>query len=90
MDRNFSEIYEDAVKKGEEVGIAPTLPRVASRQKNKSNNPAQTPEEYFKRNVAIPFLDHIVTNLDVKFDGTIKNILCMINVFYMYLVFSFF
>ena len=90
MDRNFSEIYEDAVKKAEEVGIVPTLPRVASRQKNKSNNPAQTPEEYFKRNVAIPFLDHIVTILDVKFDGWFKNILCIINVFLCISFFSFF
>ena len=40
-------------------------------------------ENVRQNNVAIPFLDHIVTNLDVKFDGTIENILCMINVFFI-------
>ena len=56
----------------EKVGVEPSMPRVVKRQKNKSNNPAETPEEHFKRNVAIPFLDHIISNLDTKFDGNLK------------------
>ena len=58
VDESFAEIYVDAVSKAEEVGVEPKLPRVASRQFYKSNNPAQS-----------PFLDHIINNLDAKFEG---------------------
>ena len=69
MDEVFPQVYTEAVAKASEVGTEPRMPRVAGRQKHKENNPADTPEDYFKRNVAIPFLDHILTNLDIKFDG---------------------
>ena len=36
-------------------------------QLRSSNAPAETTEEYYKRNCAIPFLDYIIANLDSRF-----------------------
>ena len=69
IDVNFHAIFLSAVDMAEKVGTQPSMPKVVSRQKGKANNPATTPEEYFKRNVAIPFIDHITTNLEEKFNG---------------------
>ena len=43
------------------------VPRQASQQTLRDNQPAATPEEYFKRSIAIPFLDHLTTELDSRF-----------------------
>ena len=83
VDESFAEIYVEAVSKAEEVGVEPKLPRVASRQMYKSNTPAQSPEDYFKRNNAIPFLDHIINNLDAKFDGA-QIYICSLIAFYLF------
>ena len=33
------------------------------------NVPAQEPEEYFKRSVTIPFLDHLLNELEQRFSS---------------------
>ena len=43
------------------------MPRIASRQQYRSNTEASNPLEYYKRNVAIPFLDHIIAFIDLLF-----------------------
>ena len=73
VDENFPKIFEKAVEMASKVDVKEAKPRVAARQKGKSNNPSATPEEYFKRNIAIPFLDHILENLQEKFDGNTYN-----------------
>ena len=35
--------------------------------KNKANAPCESIEQYFLRNMAIPFLDHVITELEVGF-----------------------
>ena len=42
-------------------GSPPAIPRSCTRQTQRSNVPATTPEEYHKRAITIPFLDHIET-----------------------------
>ena len=36
-------------------------------RKHRSNAPAESPFDYYNRNVAIPFLDHISSNLNTQF-----------------------
>ena len=43
--------------------------RKACRQILRDNHPAGTPEEYFKRSVAIPFLDHLCLELRERFQN---------------------
>lgn len=42
-------------------------PRTAQRQTLRDNHPAESPEEYFKVSVTIPFLDHLSTELTDRF-----------------------
>ena len=55
-------------------------------QRHHSNTEAANPVDYYKRNVAIPFLDHIIAFIDQQFSqssinaslllGLVPNILC--------------
>ena len=50
-----------------DVGIEPSLPRVCGCQCHRSNALAQTPSEYYRRNLPIPVLDHLLSELDTRF-----------------------
>ena len=51
------------------VRVAPTAPRVADRQCHRANAPAPTAKEYYRINVATPFLDHIILQLGERLDA---------------------
>jgi hypothetical protein len=53
-------LYEKAVSMADSVDVQPSLPR-GGRQKNRSNAPAQTPSEYWRINMYLPFVDHLVS-----------------------------
>ena len=53
----------------EKVGVAPSSPRIAGRQQQRPNTPAVDPKEYYRVNVAVPLLDHIILELDDQFSG---------------------
>ena len=46
------------------VGTNVEMPRISSKQQHRSNAEAQTPKKYFKRNVMIPLLDHIIMSIN--------------------------
>lgn len=64
-----------------QVGETPTLPRIAKRQEHRSNTPVENCEicekqpchhqvlQYYQRNVAVPFVDHIKMELKERFSG---------------------
>ena len=66
---HFDGIYDLAVEMAENVGIVPTAPRTTRRQRHCANAPAVGPKEYYRVNVAVPFLDHIISELDGQFSG---------------------
>jgi hypothetical protein len=49
------------------AGITPTIPRICQRQTHRSNLPAETPSQYYLRNISIPFLDHVLSELRTRF-----------------------
>ena len=67
MEVGFKAIYDHAVRMADQVGVFPSMPRIAKRQQHRSNAPAESPFDYYNRNVAIPFLDHISSNLNTQF-----------------------
>ena len=66
---HFDEIYDQAVTMAEKVGVAPTAPRIAERQRHHANAPAVDPKEHYRVNVAVPFFDHIISELDDQFSS---------------------
>ena len=41
-------------------------PRTASRQQHRANAPYDTAEEYYRRNLFIPFLDYITQEMSLR------------------------
>ena len=86
IDSGFGKIYDHAIRIAEKIGTTAEMPRIASRQWHHSNSEATNPLEYFKRNVAITFLDHIITFIDQQFSqssinsslllGLVPSVLC--------------
>ena len=56
----------------DEASIEITTPRHCKRQTMRGNILGNNPEEYFKRNVFIPFLDNAITELTDRFGYVTK------------------
>ena len=83
---NFSRIYNRSVSMVEKVITAAEMPRLISRQQHRSNAEAQTPREYFQRNVIIPLLDHILMCIEKQFSLSAKvatSLIGLVHVFYV-------
>ena len=86
VNSSFAPIYAQSVRMAEKVGRTIGMPRIASRQQHRSNVEASSPCEYFQRNVAIPFLDHIIMCINQQFSssafiatsllGLVPSVLC--------------
>ena len=66
----FHEWYADAVRISNEVGCEISVPRVAGRQTYRANSVMQggTTEDYYRMNVAVPFIDHLLQELLTRFE----------------------
>ena len=54
------------------VDVTVEIPRSAKRMLHHANAPAVCAEDYFKINMCIPFLDHIIDELETRFSGKVK------------------
>ena len=48
------------------------MPRIVRRQQHCSNPEVSSPKDYYKKTVAIPFLDHVLSTLDSQFSEAAK------------------
>ena len=67
VDAQFQIIYDHAVRMAEKVSVIPTMPQQTKRQQYRSSAPAESVIDYYRKNVAVPFIDHIIANLDRRF-----------------------
>ena len=67
-DETFAQIFKSAFVLASLDGReAPVIPRLAGRQKQRNNSPADTAEEYWRLSVFIPFLDSLILELKCRF-----------------------
>ena len=59
-----AEILSDTIRSD-----APAVPRICGRQQNRSNTPATTTAEYFKRTTAISFFDQLLSQMHCRFSN---------------------
>lgn len=58
-DKEWAEVFQRATEMADKANVGPIVaPRVCSKQVYRSNTSAATPQEYFKRNIYLPFLDN--------------------------------
>ena len=58
---------DETKKMCEDIGVQLCIPRLGGRQQHRDNVPAGTPDEYYKRNLTIPLLDHVVMEMKSRF-----------------------
>ena len=67
MDSFHRNWYEESCLLGSKVNVQPSVPRTNNRQTQRTNTPATSESEYYKRTISIPLLDHILSELDSPF-----------------------
>ena len=77
-----SRCYVESKLVAEEIGSVEEQPRTVQRQKHRANVPAESTEEFFKRNITIPFLDFLVSEMETRFSeqnrGAVVSIFSLI------------
>ena len=63
-----AKICREAIALAESVGVTESCPRISSVQLHRANPPADNISDYYKRILTIPMLDHLITELDMRFD----------------------
>lgn len=63
VDQEFHVIYAKVERKCANLGIELVLPRITKRQTHRFNVAADSPEEYFRVSICIPFLDSFISQL---------------------------
>ena len=60
--------WMDEIKKMcEDIGVELCIPRLCGRQQHRGNVPAGTPDEYYKRNLTVPLLGHVLMKMKSRF-----------------------
>lgn len=90
IEDDFNQIYEQAVRMAAQVNVQPSKPRATGRQTHRGNVPAETVKDYYLHNMAIPFLDHVISEFESRFSplsvtasrlvGLIPSIQCNLDV----------
>lgn len=62
--------YKSAVELHQKLnGFPPSIPRRCGRQTQRDNVPATTTEEYYRRSLTVPFLDHMISHMETRFSN---------------------
>ena len=62
-DNTYQKLWTSACQLGEVHDVVPSAPRIARRQQHRANTPAESPFEYWRLNVFLPFIDHLISQL---------------------------
>ena len=75
IDKFHDEWFATVEKMCDSVHVVPSLPRLCGRQRHRANVPAQTPSDYFRRTISIPVIDHLLSEMERRFDHHQKTAL---------------
>ncbi|WAQ99848.1 hypothetical protein MAR_024221, partial [Mya arenaria] len=63
-DVTWDTLYDKAANIAADAGVDPSMARNVGRQQNRANAPAHTISEYWKVNMYVQFLDHLIMELN--------------------------
>lgn len=67
MDEFHAKWYSEILKLADELDVTPSKPRTCGRQTKRSNVPCESTEDYYKKTIAIPLLDHMLSEMNSRF-----------------------
>ena len=70
VDAFHNKWYKKALTLTEKINITDTMPRVVGTQMHRSNTPAESVSDYYEKTITIPLLDHLMPELDYRFDSS--------------------
>ena len=76
IDSVHTRLYSRALQIASTVNVQESLPRTTYRQQHRSNTPALTASDYYKRVITIPALDHLITEIDTRFSRDSSSVVC--------------
>lgn len=62
--QKFQSLFGEATKLSESIGEEIKMPRFTQRQQNRENFDCDSPEDYFRLSIFIPFIDHFIVQLE--------------------------
>ncbi len=72
--QNYSErIFQHSCRLAARSDASVTVPRICQRQQHRMNQQSDSPEEYYKTTITIPFLDQLISDLSCRFDRHAKQ-----------------
>lgn len=80
VDEGFEYIYEKAISMGKKHSIEPSVPRISKKQVYRSNIECDSILNHYKINLAIPFLDCVITNLKSRFSRLEEKAISLLSV----------
>ncbi|PFX13625.1 52 kDa repressor of the inhibitor of the protein kinase [Stylophora pistillata] len=63
-EENHAKWFQIACQIADKLDITVQKPRTCQVQRNRANNPAETVEDHYKRNLTIPLVDHLINELE--------------------------
>ena len=67
IEEKHAKWFQEACRVSEKLDITVQKPRTFQVQGNRANTPAETVEDYCRRNLTIQFLAHLINELEVRF-----------------------
>ena len=78
VDRQFHLIFESVSRFANKHNVSITTSRICSRQTARDNHPATSVEQYYRRSLAILFLDHLKGEIDNWFSAhSVLSLKCL-------------
>ena len=68
----FARCFEYASEIAGFINVTPSMPPIAARQTHRPNAESNIPFDYYRVKMCLPFLDHIINGIDVRFDKYAK------------------
>ena len=68
IEKFHDEWFAIVEKMCDSVHVQPSLPRLCGRQCHRASVPAQSPSDYFRRTISIPIVDHLLSEMEKRFD----------------------
>ena len=73
-DQEFQAIFQDAQEMAAAVGQTIEKPRTCGRQAHRNNTAADSAHEYFLKALFVPFLEHLIADLQLRFQDVLKEV----------------
>ena len=71
----------------EKIGAIIKIPRITTKQKNRSNYETDSAEHYYRLSIFITYLDSLISSLSRRFSSTNKIAFSMSLLHYIYCIF---